>query len=187
MLLWYNFFMKKKILLPLSLISVFGILTMMNYTTPIKWGNNQTTTVKRSGCGPTSVAMIVAYLTGIADYVKLPQEIFEWLNSLGYYHGTGYGQTALTRAAAKYGVTCKWTNMNEQTMKETLLSGKPIIAFMGKGTFTSGGHYIVLKGVTSGGKIKVNDPFSEARTKKEWDASLILKEKAVTNAFAVCY
>ena len=30
--------MKKKILLPLSLISVFGILTMMNYTTPIKVG-----------------------------------------------------------------------------------------------------------------------------------------------------
>ena len=156
-----------------------------NYRTPIKWGDNQTATVKKSGCGPTSVSMIVAYLTG--NYEQNPQIIFEWLVSLGYYHGHGYGKAALTKAAAKYGVTCEWVNLTSDEMKETLLSGKPIIAFMGKGTFTSGGHYIVLKGVTSDGKIAINDPFSESKTKKTWETSLLLREKAVSKAFAVCH
>ena len=161
------------------------LILQTNYTTPIKWGNGQTTTVRGYGCGPTSVSMIVAYLTG--NVQQNPQIIFEWLNSLNYFHGHGFGKPALTKAAAKYGVSCEWVNLDESSMKRTLLSGKPIIAFMGKGTFTTGGHYIVLKGVTQDGKIAVNDPFSESRSKKTWDAKLIIREKAVSSAFGICY
>ena len=115
-----------------------------NYTTPIYWGTQgKTSTVKRSGCGPTSVSMIITYFTG--NVSQNPQFLFEWLNSLNYYHGAGFGQAALTKAAKKYGVTCTWRGLNEEQLKATILAGNPIIAFMGPGAFTSGGHYIVLK------------------------------------------
>lgn len=155
-----------------------------NYTTPIPWGNGKTTTVRGYGCGPTSVSMIVTYLTG--NVSQNPQIIFEWLNSLNYFHGHGFSQKALVKAANKYGVTCTWEKLTADTMRTTLLSGKPIIAFMGKGTFTSGGHYIVLKGVTADGKIAVNDPFSESRSKKTYEPSLILSETRTSTPFAVC-
>ena len=128
--------------------------------------------------------MIVTYLTG--NVSQNPQNLFEWLNNLNYFHGNGFGKAALTKAANKYGVTCKWESLNPDTMRATLLSGKPIIAFMGKGTFTSSGHYIVLKGVSSDGKIAVNDPNSESRSKKTYEPNLIIKETRTSTPFAVC-
>lgn len=154
------------------------------YTTPIPYGKGNVTTVKKTGCGPTSVSMIVTYFTG--NVTQNPQNIFEWLVSFGNYGGHGFGRPALVKAAAKYGVTCEWKNLNIDSMKATLLSGKPIIAYMGKGTFTSGGHYIVLKGVTEDGKIAINDPFSESRSKKTWDPALIVRESVSSKAFGVC-
>jgi hypothetical protein len=37
-------------------------------------------------------------------------------------------------------------------------NGHPVICLQRKGIFTSGGHFIVLTGVTEDGKILVNDP-----------------------------
>jgi hypothetical protein len=47
---------------------------------------------------------------------------------------------------------------------------------MSKGHFTSSGHFIVLRGVTSEGKILVADPASQKRSQQEWDLSLIMNE-----------
>ncbi len=156
------------------------------YTKPIRWYGG-TTTVKGFGCGPTSVSMVVAYLTG--NVSQNPQLIMEDLVKQGYFHGNGFGKAALTKAAAKYGVTCEWKSLNEATLKDTLRSGQPIIAFVGKNAFgIYTGHYIVLKGVTSDGKIAVNDPYSEKVTKKTWDANKdIIKKTRDTKSFAVCH
>jgi hypothetical protein len=43
---------------------------------------------------------------------------------------------------------------------DSLSSGKLVVVIMGKGHFTSSGHFIVLCGVTSEGKILVADPAS---------------------------
>ena len=48
---------------------------------------------------------------------------------------------------------------------------------MGKGHFTTSGHYMVLRGVKDG-KILVADPASRSRSEKEWDLSIILNESA---------
>lgn len=162
------------------------LILQTNYTKPIKWYKG-TATVKRYGCGPTSVSMIVSYLTG--NNSQNPQVIFEWLNDLGYFHGSGFGKAALTKAAARYGVTCEWKKLDENGIKQTLLSGQPIIAFVGKNAFgIYSGHYIVLKGVTSDGKIAINDPYSEKISKKTWDASKdILPKTRTTTSFAVCH
>ena len=49
-----------------------------------------------------------------------------------------------------------------------LKQGYPIICSMGKGVFTTNGHYIVLSGIEKG-KIKVKDPNSIIRSNVLWD------------------
>ena len=61
-------------------------------------------------------------------------------------------------------------------LREALKDGKLIVALMSKGHFTSGGHFIVLRGLTEGGKVLVADPSSYTRSLKEWDMSIILNE-----------
>ncbi len=162
------------------------LILQTNYTKQIKWYGG-TATVKRYGCGPTSVSMIVTYLTGNIN--QNPQIIFEDLVSKNYFHGNGFGKAALTKAAAQYGVFCEWRKLDENGLKQTLQSGQPIIAFVGKNAFgIYTGHYIVLKGVTSDGKIAVNDPYSEKVSKKTWDAKKdIIAKTRTTTSFAVCH
>ena len=63
-----------------------------------------------------------------------------------------------------------------QAVVDALASGKLIVALMSKGHFTSSGHFMVLRGVTSEGKILVADPASKKRSEQEWDISIILDE-----------
>ncbi len=46
---------------------------------------------------------------------------------------------------------------------------------MGKGHFTSSGHFIVLRGIKDG-KILVADPSSYSRSEKLWDLEVFLTE-----------
>ena len=59
-----------------------------------------------------------------------------------------------------------------QAVVDALASGKLIVALMSKGHFTSSGHFMVLRGVTSEGKILVADPASKKRSEQEWDISV---------------
>ena len=55
----------------------------------------------------------------------------------------------------------------KKRIMDNLEVGNPIICAMGKGDFTSSGHYIVLVGAEDG-KIRVNDPNSHANSEKLW-------------------
>jgi hypothetical protein len=66
--------------------------------------------------------------------------------------------------------------LSAQDIVDALSSGKLVVAIMSKGHFTSSGHFIVLRGVTSEGKILVADPASQKRSQQEWDLSLIMNE-----------
>ena len=52
-------------------------------------------------------------------------------------------------------------------MTDALESGSPIILALGKGDFTSTGHYIVLAGMEDG-LFRVNDPNSRLNSEKLW-------------------
>ena len=47
---------------------------------------------------------------------------------------------------------------------------------MGPGTFTTSGHFIVLRGVTADGKVLVADPYSYSFSQRKWNLSLIMRE-----------
>ena len=54
--------------------------------------------------------------------------------------------------------------------------GQLLVALMGPGHFTDGGHFIVLRGVTLTGQVLVADPNSRERSLALWDPQLILDE-----------
>lgn len=94
-----------------------------------------------------------------------------WCSGNGSYH------SLIPGAAEGFGL--QWESISTddpQAVVDTLASGKLIVALMSKGHFTSSGHFMVLRGVTSEGKILVADPASKKRSEQEWDISIILDE-----------
>ncbi len=136
------------------------------------------------GCGPTSMAIVVSSLTSeTVDPPHMAQWAYEnghWCSKSGSYHSIVSG------AAEAWGLTCEpCSRTDPQRIADALASGKLVVAIMGPGHFTSSGHFIVLRGVTSEGRILVADPASRSRSGKEWDISLIMQESSV-NAASNC-
>ncbi len=127
------------------------------------------------GCGPTAMAIVVSSLTGkMVD----PVEMAKWSYENGYWSpGGGSYHSLIPDAAKAFGLQVQGCTAKEaQKIVDALSSGKLVIALMSKGHFTSGGHFIVLRGVTTEGKILVADPASKKRSEQEWDLSVILDE-----------
>ena len=67
-------------------------------------------------------------------------------------------------------------SVTPEDLRTQLSGGRIAVALMSAGHFTSGGHFILLRGVTLDGNILVADPNSRARSLQEWDASIIINE-----------
>ncbi len=130
-------------------------------------------TIGQGGCGPTSMAIVVSTLTGEAHD---PVELAQWSVANGHRcEGNGSYHSLIPAASAAYGLSCE-KNLDAQGIVDALSSGKLVVVIMSKGLFTNGGHFIVLRGVTSEGKILVADPASYGRSEQEWDLSIIMNE-----------
>lgn len=130
--------------------------------------------IGRSGCGPTSMAIVVSSLTGtIID----PEEMAKWAYENGYWcSGSGSYHALIPGAAGHWGLPVSGCTASEpQRILDALSEGKLVVAIMGPGHFTKGGHFIVLRGVNDG-KIMVADPGSYNRSGQLWDLSIILNE-----------
>ena len=117
----------------------------------IRYGGGNIST---SGCGPTSAAMILkSYHFDVTP--KDTAALF--VNTIGYQ--TTIGSTCFGALQnAPYNLTVENTK-SISSVVEALKKGIPVVANpQGPCDFTSGGHYIVLCGITSDGNIRVNDP-----------------------------
>jgi len=129
------------------------------------------------GCGPSSMAIVVSSLS---DETVDPPHMAQWAYQNGYWcSGSGSYHGLISGAANAWGLSSTG-NLLAQDIVDALSSGKLVVALMGKGTFTKGGHFIILRGVTSAGKILVADPASISRSNQEWDLSLIVREAKKT-------
>ncbi len=146
--------------------------------------NGKGKSASTSGCGATSMCMVIHYLTG--NTAPTPYSLFKWAYDNGYYSGSGLGHEAVSALGKLCGVEGKWIGKNGQKIIAVLQSGRPVIAHMGPGIFTKQGHYIVLKGVTDDGKILVNDPNSKSRTGKAYPLSTILNQSKTSAPFMIC-
>lgn len=139
----------------------------------LPYGNGN---IKRNGCCPTCLAMVFSYLNG---QEILPNHITSWSGNRYYINGQGTSWNIFEPASRQWGVQCTNIGKNVKQMKEALSEGKLIVASMGPGTFTKGGHFIVLTGITEDGKIKVNDPNDNGlkqHANKSFDMGMILRE-----------
>lgn len=131
-------------------------------------------TIATSGCGPTSMAMVLTYLTG--EEVT-PVETAAYGDNNGYYvNGQGTAWSYFDAIATDYGVDCEQMHVSSDNIVNELQNDKTVIMSMGPGTFTKGGHFIVLTGINEDGSISVADPNSEERSNTTYDISVFLNE-----------
>lgn len=120
-----------------------------------------------AGCGPTSLAMALYYLTG--NELLTPGKIAEYAMKNGYYmRGTGTLWALMDDVPVHYGVTSENLPIEEQAMKDALDAGHILISAMRKGDFTAAGHFIVIYGYEEDGFL-VNDPNCVARSRMTWE------------------
>jgi len=132
-------------------------------------------TIGSSGCGPTSLAIVVSSLT---SRTVDPVQMCGWAYQNGYLcPGSGSYHSLIPEGAKHFGLTVDYAKANEpQKIIDALASGKLVVAIMGSGHFTKSGHFMVLRGVTADGKILIADPASKTRSEQQWDLSIILSE-----------
>ena len=136
------------------------------------YGGIDGATIATHGCGPTSLSIVISSITGI-DHD--PVEITNYVCDHGGCTEGGTSWGSITSTAIDYGLKAEETDDN-QTVVNALASGNSLaIALMCPGHFTSGGHFIVLTGVSSNGKVTVADPASRDRS-TEWDFNVIAEE-----------
>ena len=155
-----------------------------------RWANEpyrvrgENATIGHSGCGPASAAMLITTLTGKKF---TPKDACAWSVAHGYKarnSGTYYGYFSPQFAA--FGITCwqlSWTNgyhrpkakVHDQAL-EYLKKGYYLIALMHKGTWTKGGHFVVVWWADD--KIHINDPASTKKKRLNGDPGAFRNEAA---------
>lgn len=138
-------------------------------------------TIDGYGCGPTAMAMVVSSLT---EQTVDPKAMAQWSYEHGYCApGSGSHYGLIQAAADAYGLDAQaWTDLSADGIYQSLASGHIFVALMTQGHFTSGGHFILLRGVTLDGNVLVADPNSRERSLTAWDPQLIVDELSPTRA-----
>lgn len=111
--------------------------------------------IASAGCGPTSFAMVASYLTG---RTITPVDAAAWCGNAYYVAGAGTSWAYFQAAASHFGCGAVTQTTDADTVLQALADGHPVISSQKRGLFTSRGHFIVLRGLSPGGNVLVNDP-----------------------------
>ena len=139
-------------------------------------------TIGSAGCGPSCAAMVISTLTG---KTVTPVDTCDWSIRHGYKalnQGTYYSYFVPQLKA--YGIQCKQMlgsrilnqpqhPIHEQ-VKQYLSHGYYVIALMGPGTWTKGGHFVLLWGWDT--KVRINDPASTRAERLNGDPDTFRRE-----------
>lgn len=151
-----------------------------------RWGyeNYGTSFIGVLGCGPTALSMVYCGLTG--DASMHPQAMAQYAEENGYYvQGSGTSWDFMSEGAEELGLIVDSIGNNKETILEALSEGKTVISIMTPGDFTVSGHFIVLTGVDSEGKIEILDANSVIRTEKTWELDVLISQMAGAWAYSV--
>lgn len=122
-----------------------------------RWGyvSYGSSDIALSGCAPTCLSMVIVGLT--RNHNATPNKIAKYAQDNGYYlKGTGTSWSLLTEGASHFGVVGREISLSKETVCGVLKQGQPVICSVGRGDFTTEGHFIVLTGMKDG-RIKVNE------------------------------
>jgi Papain-like cysteine protease AvrRpt2. len=112
-------------------------------------------TIKSSGCGPTSAAMVISSYGKSVD----PPTMAGLFADNGFRicgQGTAYEAFTSPTTLNKFGMV--GTSVDQDAMMALLRKNIPIIVAVGPSIFTKSGHFIVLTGIDPDGNITINDP-----------------------------
>ena len=140
--------------------------------------------ISSSGCGVTASAIVASTLLGNKQYDPV------YMMNLAYsYHECGAGISGTNagffqKFANKFNLGYQSASKSQGNLVvEALKTGKSmVIAHMGKGHFTNGGHYIVLSAINQEGKVYVHDPNNRGNKKNRgtgngwYDLNMIASE-----------
>lgn len=142
----------------------------------------ETSTIGSAGCGPSCAAMVIASLK---DRSVTPETTCAWSVAHGYKalkQGTYYSYFKPQMAA--YGIECEQLlgsrilNQPDHPVhgrvQEYLRQGDWIIALMGPGTWTKGGHFVLVWDWDS--KVRILDPASSASDRLNGDPGAFRRE-----------
>ncbi|WP_049944461.1 C39 family peptidase [Anaerococcus provencensis] len=115
-----------------------------------------------SGCGPTSMAMILSRLK--KDNSITPDKIAK--DAQNYMGNEGISWNFFYDGAKKYDYEIEDVALNEEAMKKALEKG-PLLVSVNRGYFTLFGHIFVIDSYKDG-KFIINDPNSLRNSKIEW-------------------
>ena len=119
-----------------------------------------------SGCGPTTLSMVVVYLTH--DREASPIAVAKYSKEAGYsVDGSGSSWTLISEGCRHYGVKAKAVALDESRMKAELDEGHPIVVNVGPGDFTDTGHFMVITGYDDEG-FSIKDPNSIEKSGNRW-------------------
>lgn len=140
-----------------------------------------TDTIGPYGCGPTVMAIAVASLT---DTDTNPAVMAAWAVKHGYWaRRSGSYHSIVLGTARSFGLLAEpLTSRGVDDVLDALSQGKMLVALMGPGHFTTGGHFILLRGLTLNGEVLVADPNSLENSLTLWDPQIILDELASSRA-----
>lgn len=126
---------------------------------------NRYQTIGTDGCGPTCAAMVVATLR---DKKVTPVQAADWSVSHGYLSpNDGTYWSYFHAYLEKYNI--KVTQTSQASKAEAALrNNRMVITSMGRGQWTTGGHFILAYGI-SGNKVLIHDPNSEASYREQGD------------------
>ena len=142
----------------------------------------ENSTIGSAGCGPTCAAMVIATMKG---KTVTPVDTCDWSIRHGYKalnQGTYYSYFVPQLKA--YGIQCKQMlgsrilnqpqhPIHEQ-VKRYLSHGYYVIALMGPGTWTKGGHFVLVWGWDT--KVRICDPASTRSERLNGDPEAFRRE-----------
>ena len=125
-----------------------------------------------AGCGPTSMAMALARLTG--DNSITPDKIS--IDANEYMDESGVSRSFFNDEASKYGYRVVDISNDKDAMIEALNYG-PLIVSVTRGYFTLFGHIVIIDSYQNG-KFIINDPNSIKKSQMSWSFNQIQNQIA---------
>lgn len=122
------------------------------------------------------MAMVYAGLTGKSD--KDPAAMAAFSEQKGFVEAGMTSWAFMTEGAAQLGLAAEELPADADAVIAVLREGRPIIASVRPGDFTTEGHFIVLAGIDKDGGVIVHDPNSPERSARTWDARRIVDQCA---------
>lgn len=161
-----------------------GTMPYLYQTDPL-WANKPYagSNIRIAGCGPTSLSMVYAYLTGKTDLDPVAMASFADEHNFAPTGATEW--RFMTDGAAAIGLRSTPVAPSRASIASALDAGMPIICCLTPGDFTTVGHFLVIKGMDSRGMVEIHDPNSPYNSAKRWPISQVLPQIEALWAFSL--